>query len=77
MTEIYIKINKKIPSAQCRRVFRLTVEKFFAKLCNENLFGAYNRQKEKQSRKGQAELTAQPKKILTKSKETDKNGNTR
>ena len=33
--------------------------------------------KKKQSRKGQAESTAQTNKILTKSKETDKNGNQR
>ena len=70
--EIVNRINKS-PSADGRRVFRLTVENFFAKLCNENGFVAYNRQKEKQSRKVQAELTAQPK-LYVYRKEIDKNG---
>ena len=46
---------------------------FSARMCNKIGFGTYNGQKEKQSRKGQAESTAQPNKFLTKSKETDNN----
>ena len=39
----------------------MTEKNFFAKVCNEIGFTAYKVQKEKQSRKGQAELTAQTK----------------
>ena len=39
----------------------MTTINFFAKVCNEMDFATYKVQKEKQSRKGQAELTAQKK----------------
>ena len=52
----------------------MTQENFFAKLVTKCDLERIRSRKEKQSRKGQAELTAQTNKILTKSKETDKNG---
>ena len=51
----------------------MTEENFFAKVCNEIRFTTYKLQEEK-IRKGQAELTAQPNKHLSESKEIDKNG---
>ena len=43
---------------EASEVFLLTAQKFFAKLCNEIGTPSYKGQKDKQSRKGQAESTA-------------------